>query len=58
MISSLEALIPWLSSGLNSEGFLILQNVPMVRFINYFSIVENMFSHYTGLIRLCVIVGI
>ena len=43
---------------LNSEGFLIQQKGPMVRFINYFSIVENMFSHYTGLIRHCVIVGI
>ena len=43
---------------LNSEGFLIQQKGPMVRFINYFSDVENMFSHYTGLIRLCVIVGI
>ena len=32
---------------LNSEGFLIQQKGPMVRFINYFSIVENMFSHYT-----------
>ena len=26
----------------------------MVRFINYFSVVENMFSHYTGLIRLTI----
>ena len=44
---------------LNSEGFLIQQKGPMVRFINYFSqVVENMFSHYAGLIRLCVIVGI
>ena len=46
---------------LNSEGFLIQQKGPMVRFIiidYYFSIVENMFSHCTGLIRLCVIVGI
>ena len=39
---------------LNSEGFLIQQKGPMVRFINYFSVVENMFSHYTGLIRGCV----
>ena len=35
---------------LNSEGFLIQQKGPMVRFINYFSIVENMFSHYTNLV--------
>ena len=27
---------------LNSEGFLIQQKGPMVRFINYFSVVENM----------------
>ena len=43
---------------LNSEGFLIQQKGPMVRFINYFSNVKNMFSHYTGFIRLCDIVGI
>ena len=36
---------------LNSEGFLIQQKGPMVRFVNYFSIVENMSSHYTGLIK-------
>ena len=43
---------------LNSEGFLIQPKGPMVRFINYFSIVENMSNHYTGLIRLCIIIGI
>jgi hypothetical protein len=47
---------------LNSEGFLIQKKGPMVRLITFVesdvSIVENMFSHYTGLIRICVIVGI